>query len=220
MKTKNNRFFIAVFSSTVMGVSAQAPDILDLTQPRFVSGPTTSGGSGTGSAVGHSPHTVKEPSGIELRLESLDKQTYRDGESFEFRVSLLNSGGQAVTLPWEPDPQQIVTGPGAPLIEALLVVDVESAEGRFTVPIAMLYGSKMSPGNTKVLQPRGRAEVIARGSWNLVSHSSQDLPALGLPRRATVGARLTFQSNIDGKTYADLSSGNRIPIVLERRSPQ
>lgn len=222
-----NRFLVALACSTVVAVSAQAPDVLDLTQPRLSSGHTTPNSRGTGSAVGRSSHAVTQPSGVQMRLESLDKDAYRDGEPSEFRVSLTNTTRQPVTLPWEPDPQQVVTGPGAPLIEALLVIDVEPGRpvrdtgphprGGVTVPIAILYGSKMSPANTKVLQPGARAEVIARGHWKFVAYSPEDLRAVAFPDNVNVGAQLIFRTRIDGNLYTDLSSGNRISIALERR---
>jgi hypothetical protein len=227
MKSKMNRFLVALVSSTVVAVSAQAPDVLDLTQPRHRADSTASSGPVTGSAVGFSPHTVKLPSGVQLRLESLDRNVYRDGEPFEFRVSLTNTTRQPVTLPWDPDPQQVVTGPDAPLIKALLVIDVEPGRpvratgphprGGVTVPIATLYGSKLSPGNTKVLQAGARAEVIARGHWEFRPYSSEDLRAAGFPATVNVGARLSFLTSIDGNAYDDLSSANRISIALNRR---
>jgi len=216
MKDRISRFVVALVASTVAVVSAQAPDVLDLTQPRVSSGPTSNSPI-TGLTVGRSPHATTQPSGVQLRLESLDKHAYRDGEPFVFRVSLINPTKESITLPWEPDPSQVATGPGAPLIKALLVIDVESSQGRRTVPIAMLYGSKMSPGNTKVLHPGGRAEVIARGSWEFVPSSSEDLRAAAFPRNVNVAARLIFPTNIDGDAFSDLSSGNLISIELERR---
>jgi hypothetical protein len=122
-----------------------------------------------------------------------------------------------VTLPWEPDSSQIVTGPNEPVWKALITIEVNTPGGRLVVPIATLHGSKLSPNHTKVLRLGARAEILARGNWNFLATSSEDLRKAGLLPNVEVKARMIFATDIDGHVYADLVSKNSVSLVLERQ---
>jgi hypothetical protein len=199
----------------------QAPDVLDLTQSwatAVESSDSDTAHPGRGSASGPGDHTVFERLGLQLKLESLDAPSYLDGDRFEFRTTLRNSSAQAILLPWERDRHRVVTGPDAPMLEALMMVDVESSHGRLTIPIATLYGSSLSPTNTKLLRPGATAEIIASGNWNFMGYSSDDLRLKGVSQRVRVLAAIRFVKPLNGHWYASAESENRIPVVIERRS--
>jgi hypothetical protein len=197
--------------------SAQTQDTLDLTQPRGSSGPVTDAPM-TGSASGISSHARREQSPVRLSLDWLDRNTYHVGEPFVFHVTLENVGATSVTLPWEPDVQQVLRSSDEPLSEALLTLDVDVQGGTLTVPIATLYGSSFSPGSTKVLRPGGRAEILAKGNWAFLGHGTSQLSPFAASPDVSVAARIHFLTSIDGHVYDALRSTNKVAILLAKRS--
>jgi hypothetical protein len=214
------RFFAAgVILSVGICVNAQAPQILDLTRPdrTRIDKVDTPADERREASVARSPHETREQTGLQLTLESLDKDAYQDGERFEFRLDIENVGRKPVRIPWGSNRQQVVTGPGAPLMRALITIDVPSKLPNLMIPIATLYGSQFSPADTKVLSPGEKGQIIAEGVWDFMGYSTSDLTAAGVPPNVSVKARIVFLSTIDGHSYSDLQSTNEIPITLSRR---
>ena len=151
--------------------------------------------------------------GLRLRLEWMDKLSYSYGDAFTFRVSLTNDGREAITIPWEPDSERVAGMSDSGVQAALLAVDLRVREDRFSVPIATLYGSATTPGTTKTLKPGDTAEVIAAGNWRFVP-SPVDTRGARVKGDASISARLSFLTDIDGRAYRDLHSANRVRIRL------
>ena len=195
-------------------LGAQGSNILDLTHVVSSSGSMTAG-QGGGSATAPSSHEKRQSADVRVRLESLDRDAYAVHDAFVFRMSLQNIGRQAITLPWEPDSSRVITGPDAPILTSVLVIDADTSGGRHsTVPVAMLYGSKLSPSSTKVLAPGDRAEIIAAAQWQFLPTASRAGAKDDQSGPAHITARLTFLTGIDGTVYNDFVSSNKLPIIL------
>jgi hypothetical protein len=195
-------------------------DVLDLTQARPSShaAGSESADLGTGSAVGFASGSRSGRLNLQLKVESLDADTYLDGQEFEFRLSLRNTGDRTIALPWEPDPKRVVTDQGTPMLQVLIAVSAEGSSQRLTIPVAVLYGSTMSPMTMKQLRPGDRAEIVARSNWNFMGYSSEELRARGVPPRLKMFSELRFLTAFSGQRYETVESTNRIPIVLGRRN--
>jgi hypothetical protein len=198
-----------------VALGAQATDLLDLTQVT-VSSRTENGkiGPGTGSAMGFASHSVRDQLPLQMRLESMDRNAYREHDEVVFQVSLRNVGREPVTIPWEPDPNQVVTSEGAPMLEWLLVLSLDGPEfDRLTFPVRRLHGSRFSPSTLKVLRPGEQAAIRARGNLHFLTEDSAKRAEATLPRTVDVAARMVFSSGYN----AEVISVNRVPIFLEAR---
>ncbi len=207
---------VAVFGVVV---SAQAPDLLDLRQSSMGGIGTITTGIHTVTQAGRSSTAKLEPIPLRLSLDWLDLSTYRDGDRFEFHVTLQNIGNSPVRVPWEPNPHMVVASATAPaMLEALLTVDIESPKGLLSVVVGELYGSSVSDQTSKILPPGAAAEIVASGAWQFLGYSSNDLIRVGLAPTVHVVARLRFITPIDQHMYRPLVSANTLPIVLKRLS--
>lgn len=207
---------VAVMCSSML--AAAQVDVLDLTRVR------PSPWSGTeprnpraGSTTGFESHTPSERLSLEVKLDSLDSDSYLDGEPFEFRVTLKNIGNRPVVIPWEPDAQRVVTEEAAPMLKALIAISADTSPRRLMIPIATLYGSAMSPMTVKRLGPGDQAQIIAQGRWNFMGYSSESLRAQDISPRLRILAELHFLTAFDGHRYGTVESTNRLPITLGRR---
>jgi hypothetical protein len=209
------RILPVIVSVLAVTASAQGPDTLDLTQLRTSTSGAMTAGTSTGSAEGVSSHSAREQLRVHMRLEWLDRAAYRYGEPLTFRLTLRNVGREPVAIPWEPDPARLSTGPDAPLQRALLALDVDFSDGRASIPVAVLYGSKLSPGNMKVLQSGQVGEVLGAATWEFRAFTGDDVRA-GFNRSVDVSARLDFLTPINGRVYANMRSVNRVRIALVR----
>jgi hypothetical protein len=154
---------------------------------------------------------------LQIKLESMDRNVYRERDQFFCRLSLQNVGQQDLTIPWEPDPEKVVTSVDAPMLEWLLVLSLDGREyDRLTFPIRTLYGSTFSPVTLKVLRPGEQAEIIARGKWQFVTDASAKRAEATLPRTVDVAARMDVLTGVKGHVYSDVISINRLPILLEQ----
>jgi hypothetical protein len=209
------RAALVVAGALGVALGAQARDLLDLTQVT-VSSPTESGkvGRGTVSVMGFGSHLVRDQLPIQMRLESMDRNAYREHDEVVFQVSLRNVGREPVTIPWEPDPNQVVTSEGAPMLEWLLVLSLDGAEfDRLTFPVRTLHGSRFSPSTLKVLKPGEQAAIRARGKLHFLTEDSAQRAEATLPRTVDAAARMVFLSGYN----AEVVSVNRVPIFLDAR---
>jgi hypothetical protein len=214
--TAMKRLAVMLIGAMTVVLTAQTSDLLDLTQPRgdsrrFTTEPVTVSGAGISS------HARREQSSVRLNLDWFDRETYSDGESFVFHVTLENVGRNAVAFPWEPDSSRVATTPDAAILKAVLTIEIDTRNPRLIVPIATLYGSSLTPNDTKVLQPGARAEIIAKGQWAFMGHEISELAQMHLPPELNVTARIGFMTSINGHLYDALKS-NKVVIRLERRS--
>ena len=196
-------------------VNAQSPDTLDLTQLRTSRSGATTAGTSSGSAAGLGSHSVHEHMTLQIRLEWLDRMSYRYGDPLTFRLRLRNVGGEPVAIPWEPDASQVLLGPDAPLEQALLSLDVDLPGGRAPIPVAVLYGSKLSRGHMRVLQPGETADVLAAASWEFQPYTAESIHR-GFSGSVNVTAKLDFLTPINGRVYANMRSVNHVRIALEK----
>ena len=194
-------------------LSPQTPNTLDLTQVRPSVGSPTEGAAESGSIPGSGPHGLLEKSPLRLTLEWMDRDSYRDGDSFAFRVGIVNVSRAPVTLPWEPDSYRVAND--GDVMRMALTLAARTAKGELELPIATLYGSTMDPNSTKLLPPGVRVEILAKGRWRLPEAPSA---MIDLPATVDVGARLLFATRIDHHAYESLSSTNRVEVVLDRRA--
>ena len=176
-----------------------------------------SSGSQLGSAAGVASHADFQRLPVYIELKSLDRADYRVHDPFAFRIELKNVGKQAVILPWEPDASQVVATVDAPVFSAVIVVDVEGSDGRQTVPIAPLYGSKASPNSAKILAPGARFEIIASGYWTFLPSAANRGGTVVRQGPVAATARISFLSDIDGHMYRDLISTNTVRVELNSR---
>ena len=200
----------------LLSANAQSPDVLDLTQ--FGSGQPSgdrSAGSGSGSVEGRPAHVVLTSSGLRMRITSMDRDSYTDGEAFVTHIELLNESDRTVTLPWRPIAAEVSEAPGAPVIKALLTAEVELQAQRLVVSIATLFGSASNPNTIKVLKPGGRAEIIAPGNWNFVGRAAGELRRTTKSKNGRVSVRLAFLTPVNGASYEDVVSA---PVKLELRA--
>ena len=209
---------ILLVTAICSSVLAAQVDVLDLTQVR----PSPSSGKepenvGAASVMGFASHTRSEQLSLEVTLESLDSESYLDGEPFEFRVRLRNTGAGPLDIPWEPDPQRVATEQGAPMLKTLISIGADTSSRRLMIPIATLCGSAMSPLTMKRLGPGDQAQIIARGHWNFMGYSSETLRAQDISPRLRILAELSFLTTFDGHRYSTVESTNRLPITLKRR---
>lgn len=209
--TKVIVLIVGVFSVLV---SAQAPDLLDLTAARPIYGPNTAGTvvvSGTGISSGG----MRSQMPLSVMIESMDRDVYQEFDAFSFRIRLQNVGDTAVTIPWNPNANEIVTDVNVPVLKCLLTFTVEGLEPDNPVfPIASLYGSTLSPGTLKVFQAGGSAQILGEGTFRFLTDASASHTRALLPRSLNVRARIAFLTSINGRVYNDLISNNRVPIVL------
>ena len=212
---------VALVAIGVLGATlcAQSTNFLDLTQVTVARSDNTarSGntvGTGKLSVVGLPAQSVRETLPLQIRLESMDRNEYREHDEIVFEISLQNVGRQPVTLPWEPDAEQVVTSAEAPLLEWLLVLSVDGPEfDKLTFPIRVLYGSTLSPATLKVLRPGEQARIRARGKWEFTTAIAAKRATAALPRTVEVAARLEFLSGHS----SEVISVNRVPVLLEPR---
>jgi hypothetical protein len=199
-----------------VALSAQAPDLLDLTAARVDSGKNTAATS-TGSAGGFASHTVRSRMPVKLTVESMDRDAYQETDTFTFRIRLTNVGRAAVTLPWTPTAGDVTSDMESPVVRCLLAFDIHSpALGSATFPIAVLYGSRLSPGTLKIIQPGESVQIVGEGNFRFLTDSLEQRARALMPFSGDLVARVGFLTGIERVVYEDLVSDNRVPITLER----
>jgi hypothetical protein len=85
--------FLAVWSLSV-ALNAQTSGTIDLTQTRASSSAVAPTAKGVVSATGISSHAERRRPPLALTLEWMDRQSFRYGEPFTFRVILHNAGAR------------------------------------------------------------------------------------------------------------------------------
>jgi hypothetical protein len=214
MKRRLTTMFCLWFLQAPM-IQAQQEELLDLTRIKVTKkerqGPLS--GSGMMGFAGHDRTPKIIP--LKITLLSLDRPSYRLGETVVFEVRVENITQEIVVLPWSPDidavkPDEESDPPGYMDAYLTLVVRVDIS-GDQTVIGQPLYGSELEPGSLKPLWPGETVRIRVPGRWYLPELKEK------LPHSFEVRADLGFLRGIDRERYEwQVQSTNTLKVELRR----
>jgi hypothetical protein len=212
-------FLFGVIAAATLIAQRRDDSVLDLTkplEPRKERLRGTGGGLGSGeSGLTRSSKTTP----FRVTLLGLDKQTCKLGDQIIYEVSLENTSGASLLIPWSTDYDKIKPGDATPpgYVSAFLTLMITSDDIDEFVAGRAIYGSNLLPRSLKRIGVGQTLRIRAAGQCGFAEGDAFNTLIPTLPRAFQVRARYTLLDGAANSRYVPSVSSNELKLQLTRR---
>lgn len=220
----------AVISAQSVAAAQEQEDenFLDLTKYKPVEKQPDAGTAATGMRVqdtrfNPSPNGKHDPvrmAPLKVTLLSLDADSYQLGGNVTYEVTLENVSQELQVIPWSPDenkvkPQGQTEPPG--YLDAFLGLVVRDKDlGEQFIAVRGLYGSELTQGSLKRLQPGEKVRIRAQGRMFFAVADASEKASKKLSKSALKLKVQAHYSLHDGPSTPMVSTNTQVMNLLPK----